>query len=98
MSKSAELTAVLSHLENLVLKITQNPTDIMHRRELLDGYFSVSPEVMETSITPEKIMVGDRAGYWFVPDNHPGQNACCIFMVVLGCRVRLKAGPLLLLV
>ncbi len=74
MSKSAELTAVLMHLENLVLKVTQNPSDITRRRELLDGYFSVSPEVMAISIPPEKVMVGDRVGYWFVPEDHDGQR------------------------
>jgi acetyl esterase/lipase len=74
MSKSEELALVLSHLENLVFKITEDPADIMRRRELLDGYFSVSPEVMEITITPEKVMVGDRAGYWFVPENHDGQR------------------------
>ena len=74
MSKSAELTAVLSHLEKLVSKITEEPANITRRREILDGYFSVSPEVMANSITPEKIMIGNRAGYWFVPENHDGQR------------------------
>ncbi len=74
MTKSIELNAVLSHLEKLAFEFTQESCDLNRRRELLDGYFSVSPEVMEVTIQPERVMVGDRAGYWFVPEGHDGER------------------------
>lgn len=74
MSKSNELKAVLSHLKDLAEKITQKNTDITYRRELLDHYFAVAPEVMEVTILPITVQVGERNGYWFVPEDFDGQR------------------------
>jgi len=74
MTKSIELKTVLSHLEKLAFEFTKKSCDLNKRRELLDGYFSVTSDVMEVAIQPSKVMVGDRVGYWFVPEDHDGQR------------------------
>jgi len=72
MSESLELNAVLTHFKKLTFEFSQPSCDLNRRRELLDGYFSVSPEVMKVAIQPKKVMVGERTGYWFVPEGHDG--------------------------
>jgi len=74
MTKTKELEAVLTHLKRLAIEVTQHGTDVSQRRRLLDGYFSVSPEVVETLVEPAEVTVGSRAGYWFVPENNDGQR------------------------
>jgi acetyl esterase/lipase len=72
MSTSSALESVLIHFKNLTLEVLQRPTDVEYRRELLDRYFAVSPEVMISTINPKPVTVGDRPGYWFVPEGHDG--------------------------
>jgi monoterpene epsilon-lactone hydrolase len=74
MSKDLALESVVAHFKKLTLEALQKPTDVEHRRELLDRYFAVSVEVMESSIIPEQVTVGDRDGYWFLPEGHDGQR------------------------
>jgi hypothetical protein len=47
------LNAVLAHFKNLSFEFIQESCDLNRRRELLDGYFSVSPEVMTVTLQPE---------------------------------------------
>lgn len=74
MSKPIALESVLTHFKNLTLEVLQRPTDVEFRREVLDRYFAVSPEVMRSTITPKQVDISDRAGYWFVPEGHDGQR------------------------
>jgi monoterpene epsilon-lactone hydrolase len=74
MSKSVALESVLTHFKNLTLEVLQQPFDVAHRREILDRYFAVSPEVMESAIFPKQVVVAGRPGYWFVPEGHDGQR------------------------
>jgi len=74
MTKTTALNAVLTHFKRLTFEFSQPSCDLNRRRELLDGYFSVFPEVMEVTIQPKEVMVGERAGYWFVPEDHDGQR------------------------
>ena len=74
MTKSTALNTILTHFKKLTVEFMQPSCDLARRRELLDSYFSVSPEVMEVTIQPQEVMVGKRAGYWFVPEGHDGQR------------------------
>ena len=74
MSKDLALESVLAHFKNLTLEVLENLADVEHRREVLDRYFAISAEVMESTITPRHVSVGDRPGYWFVPEGHDGQR------------------------
>lgn len=74
MTNSPALNSVLTHLKKLTFEFTQPSCDLNRRRELLDSYFAVSPDVMAVAIQPRKVFVGDRAGYWFVPENNDGQR------------------------
>jgi hypothetical protein len=55
MSKSLELDAVVAHFKKLTLEAIQQPADVKYRRELLDRYFIISTEVMESPITPKQV-------------------------------------------
>lgn len=74
MTKSTALNTILTHFKKLTVEFMQPSCDLARRRELLDSYFSVSREVMEVTIQPKEVMVGERAGYWFVPEGHDGQR------------------------
>jgi monoterpene epsilon-lactone hydrolase len=74
MSKDLALESVVTHFKKLTLEVLQKPADVEHRRKLLDRYFAVSAEVMESTIPPRQVDVGDRKGYWFVPEGHDGQR------------------------
>ena len=74
MSKDLALESVLAHFKNLTLEVLENLADVEHRREVLDRYFAISAEVMESTMTPRHVSVGNRPGYWFVPEGHDGQR------------------------
>ena len=74
MTNSPALNTVLAHFKKLTFEFMQPSCDLNRRRELLDTYFAVSLDVMALAITPKKVCVGDRVGYWFVPENHDGQR------------------------
>ena len=74
MTNSPALNTVLAHFKKLIFEFMQPSCDLNRRRELLDTYFAVSFDVMAVAITPKKVCVGDRGGYWFVPENHDGQR------------------------
>ena len=74
MSKSIALESVITHLKNLTHEVLQRPMDVEYRRDILDRYFAVSPDVMLSNITPIEVVVVNRPGYWFVPEGHDGQR------------------------
>jgi monoterpene epsilon-lactone hydrolase len=74
MSTSLALESVLGHLRHLTLEVLQRPFDVTHRRDVLDRYFAVAAEVMDSPISPKHVSVDDRSGYWFVPEGHKGQR------------------------
>ena len=74
MSEPLALESVITHLKNLTLEVLKRPSDVGYRREVLDRYFAVTSEVMDAPISPRQVEVGDRLGYWFVPEGHDGQR------------------------
>jgi acetyl esterase/lipase len=74
MANSPQLMEVISHLRQLAIEAQADPQDIARRRNILDRYFAIQPEVMEASIRPEKTQVAGRDAYWLVPAGHDGQR------------------------
>lgn len=74
MSTTLALETVLAHLKSIASEAAQLPADVNRRRELLDRYFAVSSEVMMSTLTPKEVKVGNRTGYWFVPENYGGER------------------------
>jgi len=74
MNDSTPIQVIIEHLKKLAAQMLQPEVDIALRREILDRYFAVSPEVMGQTIKPKPIMVGNCKAYWFVPNGHDGSR------------------------
>ena len=74
MSESSPIQTIIKHLEALAIEMARPGIDVVMRREIIDRYFAVSPEVMEQTIQPKQVLVGNCKAYWFVPKGHKGNR------------------------
>ncbi len=74
MSELSPTQAVIEHLKSLAIEMSQPGIDVASRREIIDRYFALAPEVMAQTIKPKPVMVGNCKAYWFVPNGHKGNR------------------------
>lgn len=62
------LAQVTDHLRCLATETTPVRADVGRRRQLIDRYFAVAPEIMAGALDPQVVSINDRQAYWFVPE------------------------------
>ena len=74
MSENVPLKSVIEHLAELAKYSQQITGGVDERRAVIDRYFAVAPECLETTLPIQQVNVSGHTGYWIIPEGHSGER------------------------